>query len=148
MDKDTGKLLNYRQLMSSPKYRKAWSLCSSADKFGQLSNGIGGCIKNPTNTIKFIFQHEVPAERIIDVTFRQFICMVRSEKAESNRMRFTLGGDKIYYHGKVATLTAEMLVLVAKMLINSVISTKGVHFMTIEISNFCRMTPLHLNSFQ
>ncbi len=41
MDKDTGKLLNYRQLMNSPKYKKAWSL-SAANKFGQLANGIGG----------------------------------------------------------------------------------------------------------
>jgi hypothetical protein len=54
MDADTGKLLNCRQLMRSTKYRQAWSL-SSAKKFGRLANGIGGRIKNPTNTIKFIF---------------------------------------------------------------------------------------------
>jgi hypothetical protein len=41
---DTGKLLNYRQLMRSTKYREAWSL-SSASKFGRLANGIGGRIK-------------------------------------------------------------------------------------------------------
>jgi hypothetical protein len=33
MDKDTGKLLNYRQQMNSPKYKKAWSL-TAANKFG------------------------------------------------------------------------------------------------------------------
>jgi hypothetical protein len=32
MDKGTGKLLNYRQLINSPKYNKAWSL-SAANKF-------------------------------------------------------------------------------------------------------------------
>jgi hypothetical protein len=53
MDSDTGKLLNYRQLMQSTKYRKAWSL-SSANEFGRLANGIGVRIKNPTNTIEFI----------------------------------------------------------------------------------------------
>ena len=53
------KLLNYRQLMRSSKYREAWSL-SSANEFGRLANGIGGRIKNPTNTIEFIFQHKVP----------------------------------------------------------------------------------------
>jgi hypothetical protein len=53
MDKDTGKLLNYQQQMISPKYKKAWSM-TAANKFGQLVNGIRGCIKNPTNTIKFI----------------------------------------------------------------------------------------------
>jgi hypothetical protein len=33
MDKDTSKLLNYRQLMNSPKYIKSWSL-SAANEFG------------------------------------------------------------------------------------------------------------------
>ncbi len=75
MDADTGKLLNYRQLMRSTKYRKAWSL-SSANKFGRLANGIGSRIKNPTNTIKFICQHKVPTERMKDITYGQFVCTV------------------------------------------------------------------------
>jgi hypothetical protein len=33
MDKDTGKLLKYRQLMNSPKYKKTQSL-SAANNFG------------------------------------------------------------------------------------------------------------------
>jgi hypothetical protein len=45
-----------------------------------------------------------------------------------------VGGDRINYPGKVATPTAEMLV--AKMLFNSVISTRGARFMTMDISNF------------
>jgi hypothetical protein len=52
MDADTGKLLNYRQLMRSTKYREAWSL-SSANEFGRLANGIGGRIKNPTNNTRY-----------------------------------------------------------------------------------------------
>ncbi len=55
MDADTGKLLNYRHLIQSTKYQDAWSL-SSANEFGQLANGVGGRIKNPTNTIQFIHQ--------------------------------------------------------------------------------------------
>jgi hypothetical protein len=43
MDADTGKLLKYRQLIISTKYKKAWSL-SSANKFGRLANCIGGRI--------------------------------------------------------------------------------------------------------
>jgi hypothetical protein len=135
MDADTGKLLKYRQLMRSTKYRQAWSLLS-ANKFGQLANGIRGRIKNPTNTIEFIFQ---PTERMKDVS------TVRPDKAESNQTRFTVGGDRINYPGKVATPTAEMLV--AKMLFNSVISTKGAHFMTMDISNFYLMKPLHHPEF-
>jgi len=111
MDADTGKLLNYRQLMRSTKYRDAWSL-SSANEFRRFANGIGGRIKNPTNTIEFIFQHEVPTERLKDVTYGQFVCMVRPEKAEPepSQTRFIVGGDKINYPGAVTTPTAEMLV--------------------------------------
>jgi hypothetical protein len=146
MDKDTGKLLNYRQLMNSPKYKKAWSL-SAANKFGWLANGIGGYIKNPTNTIKFISQHKVPADRRKSVTYGYFVCLVRPEKAELNRMQFTVGGNRINYPGKVDTPTTEMLV--AKMLFNSVISAKGEWFMTMDISNFYLMTPLLVpNSFE
>jgi hypothetical protein len=84
-DKDTGKLLNYRQLMNSPKYIKAWSL-SAANKFGQLANGIRWSINNPTNTIKFIFQHKAPADCMKDVTYGQFLCLVRPKKAKTNQM--------------------------------------------------------------
>ncbi len=122
MDNDTGKLLNYRQLMNNPKYKKAWSQ-SAAKKFGQLANGIGGRIKNPTNTIEFISQHKVPEDCRKDITYGQFVCSVRPEKAEPNRMQFMVRGDRINYPEEVATPTAEMLV--AKMLFNSVISTKG-----------------------
>jgi hypothetical protein len=80
-----------------------------------------------------------------DVTYGQFVCTVRPEKAEPNQTRFTVGGDRINYPGKVATSTAEMLV--AKMLFNSVISTKGAGFMTMDISNFYLMTPLHRPEF-
>ncbi len=61
MDANMGTLLNYRQLMRSAKHKKAWSL-SPANKFGCLANGIGGRIKNPTNTIEFIFKHKMPTE--------------------------------------------------------------------------------------
>jgi hypothetical protein len=144
MDADTSKLLNYRQLMRSTKYRQAWSL-SLANKFGRLANGIGGRIKNPTNTIEFIFQRKVPTEWMKDVTYGQFVCTVKPDKAEPNRTRFTIGGDRINYPGEVATPIAEMLV--AKMLFNSVISSKGTRFMTMDISNFNLMTPLHHPKF-
>ncbi len=144
MDKDTGKLLNYRQLMNSLKYKKARSL-SAANKFGRLANGIGWRIKNPTNPIEFIFQHTVLADRKRDITYGQFVCTVRPEKAEPNQMRFTVRGDRINYPGKEATPTAQMLV--AKMLFNSIISTKSAQFMTMDISNFYLVTLLHHAKF-
>jgi hypothetical protein len=54
-------------------------------------------------------------------------------------------GRQNQHPGKVATTTVEMLG--AETLINSVISTQGVCFMTINISNFYLMTPLHRPEF-
>ena len=82
LDTDTGKLLNYRQLLRHPKYKKGWRIWS-ANEFGRLANGVGGRIKG-TNTIKFIHKHEVPKNRLKDVTYGQFVCMVLPEKAEKN----------------------------------------------------------------
>jgi hypothetical protein len=61
-------------------------------------------------------------EQMKDVTYGQFVCMVRPEKAEPNHTRFMVGRDKINYPGEVATPTADMLV--AKMLFNSIILTR------------------------
>ncbi len=130
--------------MNSPKYKTAWSL-SAANKFGQLANSIGGHTKNPSNTIELISQNKVPADHRNDVTYGQFVCLVRPEKAEPNLMQFTVDGNKINYLGKVATLTTEMLV--AKMLFNNFISTKGAQLITMDISNFYLMTPLHRAKF-
>ena len=139
MDKKSGKMLNYRQLMRHPDYKGPWSL-SSANEFGRLANGVGGRIKNPTNTIKFICLTDIPRDRRRDITYGQFVCTVRPEKTEKNRTRYVVGGDRTNYPGEVATPTADMLV--AKTLFNSVISTPGAKFMTIDISNFYLMTPL------
>ena len=138
MDAESGKLFNYRQLMQSKKHKEIWSK-SSANEFGRLANGVGGRIKG-TNTIKFIYKRDVPSNRMKDVTYGQFVCVIRPEKAEIHRTRFVVGGNKINYPGEVATPTAEMLV--AKLLFSSVISTPGARFMTMDISNFYLMTPL------
>ena len=138
MDKQSGKILNYRQLMRHPEYKGDWYL-SSANEFSRLENGIGGRGK-VTNTIKFIPYSAIPKDRRRDVTYGQFVCTIWPEKSDPNRTQFTVGGDCINYPGKVATPTANMLV--AKMLFNSVIYTKGAKFMTMDISNFYLMTPL------
>jgi hypothetical protein len=139
MDAKTGNMLNYRQLMNHQDYRGEWSL-SSAKEFGRLANGVGNRIKKPSNTIRFIRYQDQPPDRRKDVTYRKFVCSVRPEKLEQNRTRLTIGGDRINYPGEVATPTAEMLV--AKILFNSVVSTPGAQFMTIDISNFHLETPL------
>ena len=75
-----------------------------------------------------------------DFTYGSFVCNVRNEKSEKNRTRFVVGGYRINYPGEVATITEDMLV--AKILFNSVVSTRNAKFMTMDISNFHLMPPL------
>jgi hypothetical protein len=60
MDAETGKVLNYRQLMQSQKHKETWSK-SSANEFGRLGNGVGGRVKG-TNTIKFVHRRDIPSK--------------------------------------------------------------------------------------
>jgi hypothetical protein len=93
-----------------------------------------------TNTIKFIHKRKVPKSRLKDVTYGQFVCTKQPEKVEPNQTRFTIGGDQINYPGEVATPTANLLVV--KILFNSIISTPGARFMTMDISSFYLNSPL------
>ena len=117
---------------AKPKHKETWSK-SSANEFGRLANGVGGRIKG-TNTINFIHKRNVWSKQMKDVTYGQFVCCIRPEKAETHWMWFVVGGNRINYPGEVATPTAEMLV--AKLIFNSVISTHGARFMTMDIANF------------
>jgi len=61
MDHDSGKMMNYRQLRKHPKHNKTWTT-SSANEFGRLASGVGGCVKG-TKTIRFINHEHVPQKR-------------------------------------------------------------------------------------
>jgi hypothetical protein len=93
-----------------------------------------------TNTIFFIHKNEIPLDRRKDVTYDRIVCTVRPEKDDPNRTRLTVGGNLINYPGDCGTPTADLLTV--KLLLNSVVSTPGAKFMTIDISNFYLMTPL------
>ena len=140
LDQDTGKMLNHRQSLqhSNPEIRKAWAK-SAANEYGRLANGVGGQVKG-TKTIRFIRKRDLPKDRRKDVTYGQLVCTERDKKAERLRSRFVFGGDQINYTGEVATPTAGMMV--AKIIFNGVVSTKGARFMTMDISNFYLDTPL------
>ncbi len=107
MGAETGKVLKYRQLMQSQKHKETWSK-SSANEFGRLANGVGGCVKG-TNTIKFVHRRNVPSKRMKDVTYGKFVCMIRPEKKETHQTRFVVSGNKINYPGEVATPTARRI---------------------------------------
>ena len=76
----------------------------------------------------------------MSVTYTRIVCSVRPKKAEPNRVRITIGGNRINYPSNVSTPTADLLTVI--FLINSVISTKGATFFALDISNFYLMTSL------
>ena len=93
-----------------------------------------------TDTIDFIDRMDVPHNRIRDCTYARIVASYRPEKADPNRIRITVGGDRINYPGDCGTKTADLLTV--KLLLNSVISTKDAKFMTLDIANFYLCTPL------
>ena len=80
-----------------------------------------------------------------DVMYRQFICCIQPKKEKTHRTSFVVGGNRINYPGEVATPKAEMMD--AKLLFNSVISTHGAHFMTMDIAICYLMNPLKLPEY-
>jgi hypothetical protein len=137
-DEESGKQLKYRQLITHPKYKEIW-MHSSANEFGRLAQGVGGRIQG-TNTIYFIHKHQVPNDRHRDVTYAKFVVELKPNKAEVHRTRLTVGGDKVHYPGDVGTPTADLTLV--KMHINSVISTPGARYMTLDVKNFYLNTPM------
>ncbi len=88
-----------------------------------------------TDTIFFIPRHKVLKERAKAVTYGLITCLVRAKKIEEpNRTRLLAGGDRVHYPFEAGTPTSNLLTV--KLLINSVISTPGTRFFTMDIKNF------------
>ena len=136
---DNGILLEYKQLIANPKTRATWTH-SYGNEIGQLAQGMPGR-NTGTNTIFFIAKHQVPKERVKDVTYGLITTLIRPEKIdEPNRTRLVAGGDRVHYPGDAGTPTADILTV--KLLLNSIISTKNARFMTLDIKDFYLNTPM------
>ena len=128
LDSATGELLEYRHLIRNPAYSELWG-GAFGKKVGRLAQGLPGVVEG-TDTIDFISKDEIPPDRWRDVTYARIVCNYRLEKADPNRVRITVGGNKINYSDDCGTPTADLLTV--KLLLNSVISTPGAKFMTID----------------
>ena len=51
-----------------------------------------------------------------------------------------MGGDRVHYPGNAGTPTTDLFTI--KVLINSIISTAGAKFMTMDIKDFYLNTPM------
>jgi hypothetical protein len=93
-----------------------------------------------TTTIFFIRKDQLPKDRMKDVMYGIFICDIKQNKTETHRTRLTAGGDRINYPEDVGTPTADMTLV--KMMLNSVISTKGAKCVMLDIKDFYLNTPM------
>ncbi len=137
-DMDTGKLFEKQNLLVNPKYKKLWRK-SYTTELGRLAQGIPGVSKG-TDTIVFIACNEIPFAWLKDVTYGRICVNYRPKKDDPNCMRLTVGGNRVNFPGDCSTPTVHMVMV--KLHLNSVISTKGAHYCTIDLKDFYLMTPM------
>lgn len=139
-DEETGKLLEYQHLSKHPRYRQVWQH-SIANEFGRLEQGIRD-IKG-TDTIFFICKSKVPKHK--KISYDRIVSEIHPQKAEKERTRLTVGGDRFDYDIPVTTETADITTV--KVLVNSTISTPGARFCCFDIKNFYLGTPMTENEY-
>ncbi len=116
LNKDTGELMEMRQLLQNPKYSEVWGKTYTKE-LGRLAQGVPGT--KGTDTIVFIKYDDIPLDRRQHVMYGKTVVMYRPEKEDPNQTRFTVGGNLTFSPGNVSTPTVEMLTV--KMHFNSVI---------------------------
>jgi hypothetical protein len=68
------------------------------------------------------------------------VCDYKPHKTEKERVRLTVGGDKLDYSSDVATYTADITTF--KILINSTFATEDAAMMMMDIKSYYLGTPL------
>jgi hypothetical protein len=131
----TGKEMEYRALMKDPRLQPLWKhgVGNECGRLFQVIRDIPG-----TDTCLFIRLTNIPTDR--NITYGKIVCDYKPHKKEKERVRLTLGGDRLDYSGNIATSTADITKF--KVLINSTLSTKDAAMMLMDIKNNYLGTPL------
>jgi hypothetical protein len=138
-DPDTGKYLNYHQLMQSSKHKVIRGK-SPAKEFGRLAQGLKDGRVKGMNTIKFTLKDQIPHDRRKDITYGSFSCDMKPNKTETHQTRLTAGSDRINYPEDIGTPTADMTLF--KCHANSIILTPGARCIMGDIKDFYLNTPM------
>ena len=91
-----------------------------------------------TNTIYFIPHNQKPKTK--KAAYIRIVTTYQLNKAETNRVRWTVGRDRIIYDSKLATPTVDLSTV--KIHLNHTISTKGEQYDVIDIKDFYLGTPM------
>ena len=107
------------------KYRDIW-MKSFANELGRLAQGIQDV--PGTDTIDFIPHTDVQVRTT--ATYGRILCTYRPQKTEKHRTQLTVGGNMFICLYDVSAPTSDATT--AKLLFNSVISTTGARFITLD----------------
>jgi hypothetical protein len=127
--------MEYTALMKDPQLQPLWTR-GFGNECGRLFQGIRDIAG--TNTCFFIKLTNIPKDR--KITYGKIVCDYKPHKKEKERVRLTVGGDRLDYSGDIATSTADITTF--KILINSTLSTEDAAMMMMDINNYYLGTPL------
>jgi hypothetical protein len=88
--------------------------------------------------MRYIHHHELPKGR--KATYSRFVASERPNTTESKRVCLTVGGNHIDYPGRVSTLSAG--ITIAKLLLDSVVSTPNARLAVFDLKYFYLGTPM------
>jgi hypothetical protein len=131
----TGKEMEYMALMKDPRLQPLWKR-GFGNECGRLFQDIPDI--PGTETCFFIKLTNVPKYR--KITYRKIVCDCKPHKKEKERVRLTMGGDRLDYSGDVDTSTADITTF--KILINSTLSTEDAAMMMMEIKKLLSRHPI------
>jgi hypothetical protein len=103
---------------------------------GRLFQGIRYIPGN--KTCFFIKLTNIPKDR--KITYGKIVCNYKPHKKEKERVRLTVGGDRLDSSGSVATSTANITTF--KIIINSTLSNEEADMMMMDIKKYYLGTPL------
>jgi hypothetical protein len=122
----TRKEMEYSALMKDPRLQPLWTR-GFGNKCGRLFQGIRDI--PVTDTCFFIKLKDIPNDR--KITYGKIVCDYKPHKKEKERVRLTVGGDRLDYSGDVAASMADITTF--KILINSTLSTEDAAMMMRDI---------------
>jgi hypothetical protein len=131
----TEKEMEYSALMKDPRLQPLWTR-GFGNECGRLFQGIRDI--PGTDTCFFTTLKNIPEGR--KITYGKIVCDYKPHKQEKERVRLTVGGDRLDYSGDIATSTADITTF--KILINSTLSTEDATMMMMDIKNYYIGTPL------
>ncbi len=131
----TGETISsYKKLTHDPATAEIWQTAFAKD-FGSMAQGNNKTSQKGTNSIFVMMQEEIKKiPKTQTVTYAQVVVDFGPQKVDPHRIRITAGGNLITYPGKLSTCTANLTT--SKLMWNSILSTKGAHYMCLNIKFF------------